>query len=729
MEGKLITDTEKSQKLSGIEQGLWTSFGGKWVDQLKRSTNEYGEDVDKINSRMLSSVEKSDADMLGMLNKITVTQTKTAEEISKQQLDSIKSFVSWAKSNIDSSSASAGSVLSNSVNTASNNLITASKNSLTIGNIVSSNFQNAGNAVSIGITSSGQHIAVIGSVARQQFESAGNTLVSSIGSAASSHYNAVGNASNYHVLQLGNAANNHANTINNAASNHAVKLGNAATDHQNKVVNSGSNFASSIDSAGTVFTSSVAKTMAEWAAIGKLTFGNKQISGEGIGWGFSDANPSSTSSNQVNANSGVMNVNGAVNGNFEDIACTGDIVQVNGLKYTSPSGYTSYINPMTYIESGGISRYQTEGQQQISAESIESSLFSYMSDATKTQEVNTKKVEDASKDLATSGTSASTKLTTSSFTLKQATDYTAQVNAAIASNNMQVSASTSAQTTAASNIASNNLISGSTLASSNINTASNIFSSQTIGTSNYASASAYKVSDATYNQLTNAGSNVYGSLNTGSTTFTNAGNVVSTGLNTGATSITTAATAVNTAADKLSSVSNSLSINFGWGSTGGIGIDSGRGASNSAAQAIGTRASATGWGAQLSNMVSAGARSGSIGGFSWGAQGADITSPMALMAGEKGKELLLPSDIRETIMYLNSMGLSRLKSQSGPVISIPYTKQESIFNNGNNNVSGSEIRDSLMATLILEIDGQKFVEKIMPLTMRKASRYGMKLKG
>jgi hypothetical protein len=43
--------------------------------------------------------------------------------------------------------------------------------------------------------------------------------------------------------------------------------------------------------------------------------------------------------------------------NFGDMTCTG-LVQVNALKYTNPSGVTNYINPMTFLSSGGISGYQ-----------------------------------------------------------------------------------------------------------------------------------------------------------------------------------------------------------------------------------------------------------------------------------------------------------------------------------------------------------------------------------
>ena len=57
-------------------------------------------------------------------------------------------------------------------------------------------------------------------------------------------------------------------------------------------------------------------------------------------------------------------VNGAINGGaggFTDVTCTGETVIVNPLKYTSPSGQTTYINPETYIDNGGISGAQGGG--------------------------------------------------------------------------------------------------------------------------------------------------------------------------------------------------------------------------------------------------------------------------------------------------------------------------------------------------------------------------------
>jgi hypothetical protein len=44
--------------------------------------------------------------------------------------------------------------------------------------------------------------------------------------------------------------------------------------------------------------------------------------------------------------------------NFIDEDCLGNAVLVNALKYTNPAGYTYYINPLNYADTGGIAAYQ-----------------------------------------------------------------------------------------------------------------------------------------------------------------------------------------------------------------------------------------------------------------------------------------------------------------------------------------------------------------------------------
>jgi hypothetical protein len=80
---------------------------------------------------------------------------------------------------------------------------------------------------------------------------------------------------------------------------------------------------------------------------------NANISGGGS---YSSDGGSSSSSSVVSGNSsGAIQFTDCLFEGFTD-SCTG--VLVNPLIYTNPQGVTSYINPMTYNETGGISNYQ-----------------------------------------------------------------------------------------------------------------------------------------------------------------------------------------------------------------------------------------------------------------------------------------------------------------------------------------------------------------------------------
>ena len=55
----------------------------------------------------------------------------------------------------------------------------------------------------------------------------------------------------------------------------------------------------------------------------------------------------------------IVNPDGSAN--FIDKDCFGNNILVNALKYTNPDGKVSYINPMSFIDNGGISGYQGSG--------------------------------------------------------------------------------------------------------------------------------------------------------------------------------------------------------------------------------------------------------------------------------------------------------------------------------------------------------------------------------
>lgn len=200
------------------------------------------------------------------------------------------------------------------------------------------------------IETGGQRIAVIGSVAQAQFAAAGGKWISDASSSGSllMGYTTNGGKNAENSLTFGSVKIENAGSgfFNNATSG-GKKIEDAATGFFDKIDSSGKNLVSSLSSLENVFSKA-----------GLI------IQGKSSGL----ANGSNSDGAAVAAN-GVTNVNtnGSVNGNFEDMTCLGDTVLVNGLVYTSPSGQQTTINPMTYIGSGGISKYQTKGQTKISA--------------------------------------------------------------------------------------------------------------------------------------------------------------------------------------------------------------------------------------------------------------------------------------------------------------------------------------------------------------------------
>lgn len=92
---------------------------------------------------------------------------------------------------------------------------------------------------------------------------------------------------------------------------------------------------------------------------------NASVNIGGGGGGGYGSSPEGFGTGDVNMNgassSGGFTVNPDGTANFQDVTCMGDLVLVNALKYTNPSGNTSYINPFSYIGGGGISKYQGAG--------------------------------------------------------------------------------------------------------------------------------------------------------------------------------------------------------------------------------------------------------------------------------------------------------------------------------------------------------------------------------
>lgn len=97
---------------------------------------------------------------------------------------------------------------------------------------------------------------------------------------------------------------------------------------------------------------------------------------------------------------------------------------------------------------------------------------------------------------------------------------------------------------------------------------------------------------------------------------------------------------------------------FGGTSVGGGGSWVGTGATNPA--------NAVPWGGTAASII---AQSQStmprFGSVSWGAKGSLIEEPTRLIAGEKGRELLLPNNLTELFMKLAALGFNNVNSNGG----------------------------------------------------------------
>ena len=563
----------------------------------------------------------------------------------------------------------------------------ASQNAITMSAQVCGNFSTGGKAVEIGLTSTGQQIAIIGSVAKQQYLEAGNKLISDVGLAGSKFNND------------GNAAGTFVSTGANSAKISMQEGGNF-------VSTSGKNFATDITNAGTTLSNGVIKLD---ASIANLLLGttNYKVSGQSISTTGSTTTGSITSTaNTVNANNAnTVNANGAdVNGNFQDVNCVGNTVLVNGLKYTNPQGQTTIINPLTYHDEGGIANYQAAGN-------------------TLTKSANTA----ASIQTTTASNVAKTQTTTANAINSQST-ATANYNAFLTRMGL------------ANYIQSQNAQNSANIASTNANNA-NIKSTVATASGDWISANNQATRWTTESTNSNAATTTTAANNLGNTlnnsnvqfiaTNTKFGNTV-TQIDALNKSIgTTTDTLVNSVTNAVNSISTTATniiglANRGGGTAwGGTSVSGGGAWIGTGSTAVNGKNYVTWGGTALSNYIkSTGSMSGYVSGnsFSWGAKGADISSPTALIAGEKGEELLLPSNISK--MFI---GIANKYSDNE---SIPQSVN--IVNGVNStigNISSSsirEIKENLTLDVTLNIDGKKLVNIVMPLMATKLKTGGLK---
>jgi len=388
----------------------------------------------------------------------------------------------------------------------------------------------------------------------------------------------------------------------------------------------------------------------------------------------------SSSLNSAYSSSGSVNLNGAdVNGDFEDLTCTGQTVKVNALKYTDASGNTTYYNPLTYLDT-----VDWEEAQVTAAGTTTTAASTAATTTTEAATYSGLAFLTSATDAATATTQASTTSAAQSIAASQY-GYAVSIQSGVA----VIGASTTAATTttsAAATSAATSLTAANTVSTIGINSANQIASTSL-------SASGYFNST-----VTAASEGLHSTLSTGSTEFSNAGTSVSSSLTGNATELNSAASAISSATSALSTAAATLaSMSASYSSGGGYSSSSYGGSSSSSIYSSYVSSLP---GSSLSGL-SVGAGSGytiSYSGYGF-AKGAYVTEPTLALFGESGEEMVLPSDI--------TIGL-----------------KEMIANGG----AGSQSITIEPTVVTIELDGKKLGEAALKFGMKSAQTKGLSIR-
>ncbi len=365
-------------------------------------------------------------------------------------------------------------------------------------------------------------------------------------------------------------------------------------------------------------------------------------------------------------NNAVRTITGDLEGEFQDMSCVGGTVNVNGLNYTNPYGASSNINPMDYIGGNGVLNYQTAAQQ------------------------SAKITVDAAKTSADYQRGASTQqaqaITTTTQGWVTANEYTKALETVAAIEN--------------GNMWRNDLAMAGTAFAAPVNES----------TFNFSKA---------MQEGTDQAFDMFGTMITvNDEEYENAMNVIE-AYKAQTTAINGATTNLNTVADNLNTVSTNVTSSFGTlisgiasslgalyrggGTWGGTSIGGGGayvGAYGN--QTVGAYSSGyRDWGGTAASIYAQGGYSsgGRFGSVSWGAKGSLIEEPSRIIAGEAGRELLLPNHLTELFLRLYEMGF--------------------------NNSSGG--RSSGTVVLQVNLDGEEIARAVSSKQKSSLNRRGLKL--
>jgi hypothetical protein len=314
-----------------------------------------------------------------------------------------------------------------------------------------------------------------------------------------------------------------------------------------------------------------------------------------------------------------------VEGTFTDMTCIGTSITIPGLKYTNPYGTTSYINPSEYISGGGVMDYQQTSAKKAGEITVNSARKS-----TEYQTSADNRYAEISAYVNANNLSSSQYIRDMEFV------------AAVESGNMWKNDLAFAGTAFAAPV-NESTFNFNKMADESIEQAYDYLGTQmTVNDKEYIQAKErLEMDKAVIAELTGASNALSGA----------ASSIESAGSN--------FVGSVSSAMGSFMSGSYGMGGGFGGTSKGGGGAW------------VGTL-STPGWsGPAISTWVQSNP-SGTWGNssFSWGAKGSLIDEPSRIIAGEKGRELLLPNYLTELFLKLAAMGFNNGSNGDGNIITI-----------------------------------------------------------
>ena len=499
--------------------------------------------------------------------------------------------------------------------------------------------------VKIGLTASGQEIAVIGKVAQQQFEASGNKWVGDTQKSGFSFFtDATTGGKNVESggTNAGNSLNNGASALDSVAAKLrnlefmfgggtvTNKIGDTSGVKYGKVIEGRTlgeyikELQGSKTSVGTG--SNVAPDTLNVDNFEDMTCMGNRVMVNALK--YTPPGGETTSYNPMDS----VSIRSASNveGTFTDMTCMGNTITIPGLKYTNPYGTTSYINPSEYISGGGVMDYQ-------------------QASAKKAGEITTSAAKS------------------SANVQREAANYTAQTSSAINAANFDYNRYLLA-------MEQNAAIERGDLWINNV-----AFTSTAWGTGVQDSLYDFsKVRDETVDQA-------FDYLSYQATThdkiYTDNQKIIEEG-NKLIGELTGATNAMGGLASKIESAGNNLGSSLssalsgflgGYGGGGGYIMGGFGGTSKGGGGAwVGTLPTPSWSGVAISNYVQSHPSGNNWQGssFSWGAKGSLIEEPSRIIAGEKGRELLLPNYLTELFLKLAAMGFNNGSNGDGNIITI-----------------------------------------------------------